>query len=103
MPGLAIVTHIGRVSGVAYRTPVNVFRRGDGYLFALTYGPETDWVRNVRSAGRCVVRTRRHDISLVNPELIVDPTRGMVPAPVGWILGIVHVDHFLALAVDPGS
>jgi hypothetical protein len=38
MPGFAIVCHVGRRSGRLYRTPVNVFRDGDRYLFALTYG-----------------------------------------------------------------
>jgi deazaflavin-dependent oxidoreductase (nitroreductase family) len=98
---LAIVTHTGRISGTAYETPVNIFRRNDGYLFAVTYGPEADWVKNVRVAGRCMVRTRGRDIALANPELILDPTRRLVPPLARWILGLVHVDHFLALTVDP--
>jgi hypothetical protein len=36
LPGFAILTHVGRRSGRVYRTPINVFRRGDQYLFALT-------------------------------------------------------------------
>jgi len=36
LPGFAILTHIGRKSGSTYRTPINVFRRGDHYVFALT-------------------------------------------------------------------
>jgi deazaflavin-dependent oxidoreductase (nitroreductase family) len=100
MPGLAIVTHAGRVSGREYRTPVNIFRSGEGYVFALTYGAGTDWVRNVRAAGHCSVRTRHKDVTLVDPEVIVDPTRHLVPALVGWILGLVGVDEFMAMAVD---
>ena len=100
MPGLAIVTHVGRVSGRQYRTPVNVFRSGERYVFALTYGSGTDWVRNVRATGRCTVRTRRRDVALVGPELVVDPTRRLVPALVRWILGVVDVDEFLILGVD---
>jgi len=31
-----ILTHRGRKSGRVYRTPINVFHRGDNYLFFLT-------------------------------------------------------------------
>src|SRR5439155_5642221 len=51
LPGFAVVEHRGRRSGRPYRTPVNAFRRGDGYLFALTYGPGSDWVRKVLASG----------------------------------------------------
>jgi deazaflavin-dependent oxidoreductase (nitroreductase family) len=106
MPGLAIVTHRGRVSAKEYRTPVNIFRsgiRGERCVFALTYGSNADWVKNVRAAGRGTVRTRRSDIALTDPELVVDPTRRVVPAPARWILGLVHVDEFLAMTVDGGG
>jgi deazaflavin-dependent oxidoreductase (nitroreductase family) len=104
MPVLAIVTHTGRVSAHHYRTPVNIFRSGDRYVFALTYGAGTDWVTNVLAAGRCSVRTRRKEVSLVGPEVVVDPARRLVPAPARWILGLVDVDEFLAMAVArPGE
>jgi len=51
MPGFAILTHVGRTSGKTYRTPINVFRRGDSYVFALTYGSDVHWVKNVMAAG----------------------------------------------------
>ena len=63
-PGFAIVTHVGRRSGRTYRTPVNVFRDGDRYVFALTYGRDADWVRNVLAAGRCEIRTRGRTVRL---------------------------------------
>jgi hypothetical protein len=44
--GFGIVTHVGRKSGKVYRTPVNVFRAPEGFLIALTYGRESEWVRN---------------------------------------------------------
>ena len=45
------MTHRGRTSGRAYQTPINVFRRGDAYLFFLTYGADVDWVKNVLASG----------------------------------------------------
>ncbi len=46
-PGFGVVVHRGRRSSQLYQTPVNVFATEDGYAFALTYGPDTDWVKNV--------------------------------------------------------
>src|ERR671935_231859 len=73
LPFFAILSHVGRRSGRTYRTPINVFRRGDRYLFALTYGSDVDWVKNVLAAGGCDMQTRGRHIKLVGPELIVDP------------------------------
>src|SRR6202161_2465256 len=59
LPGFGILTHVGRKSGKVYRTPVNVFRAQKGFLIALTYGRESEWVRNVIAAGTCQLLTRR--------------------------------------------
>jgi deazaflavin-dependent oxidoreductase (nitroreductase family) len=47
----AIVVHRGRKSGREYRTPVWAFRRDHGFVIALTYGPQSEWVRNVLARG----------------------------------------------------
>ena len=39
LPGLAVLQHRGHRSGRRYAIPINVFVRGERYLFALTYGP----------------------------------------------------------------
>ena len=97
MPGFAIVTHTGRRSGRTYRTPVNAFRDRERYVFALTYGAESDWVRNVLAAGRCELRTRRRSVELVGPERITDPTQRLAPRPARWILALLSVNEFLAM------
>ena len=79
MPGFAILTHVGRKSGKTYRTPINVFRRADHYLFALTYGSNVQWLKNIFAAGSVEMRTRGRDIHLVEPELIVDPDLKLMP------------------------
>ena len=82
LPGFGLLTHVGRTSGRAYVTPINVFRRGDRYLFALTYGSEVQWVRNVLAAGGCTLRTRGRDVRLVEPG--ADRRReAHAPAPAG--------------------
>jgi deazaflavin-dependent oxidoreductase (nitroreductase family) len=97
MPGFAIVTHTGRRSGRTYRTPVNVFRDGERFLFALTYGAESDWVQNVLAAGRCELRTGGRNFELASPRRFTDPTRRLVPLPARWILALLSVNEFLGL------
>jgi deazaflavin-dependent oxidoreductase (nitroreductase family) len=97
LPGFAIVTHVGRRSRRVYRTPVNLFRVGDRWVIALTYGADSQWVRNVLAAGECQVETRGERVRLVEPEIRHDPQRGLVPRPVRRILGVVDVDDFMVL------
>ena len=99
LPGFGVVTHVGRKSGRRYRTPVNVFVVPDGYLIALTYGKDSDWVRNVLAAGGCDLQTRGRVRRLTGPEIIHDPKRVAVPWPVRQVLRLLGVDDFLKLSV----
>jgi deazaflavin-dependent oxidoreductase (nitroreductase family) len=73
LPGFGILTYVGRKSGRLYRTPVNVFRAPDGFLIALTYGRDSEWVRNVLSAGGCQLETGRLQYQLSAPTIVHDP------------------------------
>lgn len=97
LPGFALLTHRGRTSGRAYTIPVNVFERDGRYVFALTYGARTDWVRNVLAAGGCCIVTRGRRIELTDPRLEGDPARLWAPPVVRQILGVVHADETLVL------
>ena len=99
LPGFGIVTHVGRKSGRVYRTPVNVFRAPNGFLIALTYGRESEWVRNVLAAGGCELETRGVRYQLSAPTIMHDPTRGRFPLPVRVILGFVGANDFMQLSV----
>src|SRR4051794_41379082 len=67
LPGFAVVAHVGRRSGRVRHTPVNLFRDGDRYVIALTYGADSQWVRNVLAAGAGDVRTRGGGPRLLAP------------------------------------
>lgn len=100
-PGFAIVRHRGRKSGRAYSTPVNIFEIGGrerGFVIALTYGAEVDWLKNVMAAGGCTVRYRRREIDLANP-VFIDSSEGMelMPALVRRILTVANVTEFVRL------
>ena len=97
LPGGGILTHVGRTSGRRYRNPVFVLRRGDDYVFALTYGSRAHWVKNILAAGGCEMRTNGRDIRLVEPELFVDPTRRLMPLPYRIAMTGVGVREFLSM------
>ena len=103
VPGFCVLTYRGRRSGRMYNTPVNVFRRGDDYIFFLTYGSDTDWVKNVLAAGECSILTRGRKVTLTRPELIVDPTRSLVPAPIRFIGRLGNVTEFLRMRPEPAQ
>ena len=103
LPGFAIVTHVGRRSGREYSNPVNLFRTGDRYVIALTYGADSQWVRNVLAAGEADVLTRGKTMHLVEPEVVHDPSRSHVPAPVRPMLRATNVTDFMLLRRAPES
>jgi deazaflavin-dependent oxidoreductase (nitroreductase family) len=104
LPGLGVVVHRGRTTGKQFRTPVNVFPRpGDRYVLALTYGSDTDWVKNVVAAGGCELLTRGTHIELTAPRLFHDEARREIRVVERSILGLLHVYDFLELHVVPDA
>ena len=65
----AQVRHVGRKSGRPYVTPIGAGRAGDVFMIPLTFGNQSDWSRNVRAAGGCVIRLNGVDYQLSRPEL----------------------------------
>ena len=100
LPGFGLLLYRGRTSGKPYRTPMNVFRHGDEYVLALTYGSEVQWVKNVLAAGGCELRTRGRTVHLTDPRLFVDRARRAMPQPVRFLLGLMRVTEFMRLRID---
>ena len=101
VPGLGVVYHRGRKSGRCYHNPIIVFRQDRGFVVALTYGSQSDWVKNVLAAGECDLRTRGRRYHLINPTIYVDAQRRDLPAPIRTILTMTNVTEFLSLRVAP--
>jgi deazaflavin-dependent oxidoreductase (nitroreductase family) len=97
LPGFAILTYVGRRSGRTYRTPINVFRNGQDYVVALTYGGGVQWVRNVLAAGGCELETMGRIVRLSEPRLFVDPGQRLIPLPVRLFLRLMGVTEFLSM------
>jgi deazaflavin-dependent oxidoreductase (nitroreductase family) len=103
-PGMGVIIHRGRRSGRLYQTPVNVFSVKEGYVFALTYGRDTDWVKNVLAAGGCELRTRGHATQLTSPRLYHDQSRRDIRLAERQVLRLLGVADFLFLkTVPPGA
>jgi deazaflavin-dependent oxidoreductase (nitroreductase family) len=98
LPGFGILTHVGRKSGKVYRTPVNVFRVPNGFVIALTYSSQSEWVKNVLAAGGCELKTRGKKYQLSAPKVVRDPTRRQFPFPVRLVLRIVGAEEDMELS-----
>ena len=97
LPGLGILTHEGRTTGRPYRTPVFVHKHGDDYVFALTFGSSSQWVKNILAAGDAEMRVGGHDVRLVAPEVFVDETRRVMPRPLRLAGRALLVREFLRM------
>jgi deazaflavin-dependent oxidoreductase (nitroreductase family) len=100
LPGFGLLIYRGRKTGKEYRTPMNVFRRGDHYVFALTYGPDVQWVRNILASGECGLRTMGRDLRLVEPELYSDPALRDMPLLIRPFLRLMRVTALLRMRID---
>lgn len=101
VPGFAVLHHRGRRSGRRYSIPINVFVRGDRYVFAPTYGLETDWLKNVLASNRCTITTRGQVVPLQSPRVYRNERRTEMPPIPRWFLGRLRVDSFLEMWTSP--
>jgi deazaflavin-dependent oxidoreductase (nitroreductase family) len=97
LPGMGVVTQIGRKSGRTYRTPVNVFTHDEYFIFALTYGRKAQWVRNVLAAGGCNVTTRGQPHRLTRPEVFRDERQQAAALIARPILRMIGTNDFMRL------
>jgi hypothetical protein len=74
---------------------------GRQLTFALTYGAEAQWVRNVLAAGEFRYRSRKSGtVRLVEPQVVRDPGRRAMPRFVRQMLAVMHVDDFLVATIE---
>jgi deazaflavin-dependent oxidoreductase (nitroreductase family) len=98
IPGFAILSYTGRLSGRTYQIPMKVFRSGNDYVIALTYGRQVQWLANVVAAGRCELRERGKTVHLANPRVFTDPSGLVVPRPVRAFLRLLRVTDYVRLS-----
>jgi deazaflavin-dependent oxidoreductase (nitroreductase family) len=101
LPGFGILGYRGRKSGKPYRTPMIASGHGEEWVFALTYGSDVQWVKNVVASGEATLEVGRRTIRLVQPELLVDPTRRLAPWGIRQVLGLLRVSEFVRMRTAP--
>jgi deazaflavin-dependent oxidoreductase (nitroreductase family) len=66
----ALVSHTGRRSGRVHVTPVAAWLNGEVVVVSLTFGNQSDWVRNVVAAGRCSIQLDGRAYEATHPEFL---------------------------------
>jgi deazaflavin-dependent oxidoreductase (nitroreductase family) len=66
----SVVHHVGRTTGRAYVTPVQAVPTDDGFVVALPYGSNTDWLKNVLASGSAVIVTEGTTYRVGQPEIV---------------------------------
>lgn len=66
----SVIRHVGRSSGRDYETPVSALTTEDGFLIALPYGPNTDWLKNVLARGSATIVDQGTTYTVEAPEVV---------------------------------
>jgi hypothetical protein len=70
---------------------VLLFRHGNGFIIALTYGRKSEWVQHVMAANGCELDTNLRKLKTGEPRILHDEQRKSVPRFVKSFLGILNV------------
>lgn len=90
------VEHVGRRSGLVRRTPLFAFRSGDAFTVALTYGPDVDWLKNTKAAGRARLHLGQRVLDVGPPvHLPTEVGLSRMPALVRVFLPWIGVRDFI--------
>ncbi len=93
-----VLTHVGRVSGETYRTPLDAHAVDGGYVFVLVYGAESDWCRNILAAGRATLTVDGRDVELTAPRVIDgEAAWQQLPSTVKPPPRMLNIDEYLRM------
>ncbi|MGD9705720.1 MAG: nitroreductase family deazaflavin-dependent oxidoreductase [Acidimicrobiia bacterium] len=73
----SVVRHVGRTTGRPYETPVQAVPTDAGFVIALPYGPNTDWLKNVVLNGSATIVHEGNTYRVDRPEIV--PTSVAAP------------------------
>ena len=95
----ALLRHVGRRSGKPYENPIWVWRMKDGFMIVLTYGRNTDWLRNLQSADRGSLRWHKREYEFTRPQFIDAQTASRaLPAFIRFVLRLRGAHEYVKLA-----
>ena len=72
----AIIRHVGRTTGQSYETPVGATATDDGFVIALPYGTQSDWLKNVLASASATLVHEGSTYQVDQPEVV--PTSSVV-------------------------
>ncbi len=105
LPMMARVQHVGRRSRRLYVTPTSASVAGDTIVIPLSFGNRSDWARNVRAAGYCVVQLRGRRYHAAQPRFVdavaaKQPVREAFNAIERFGFKLLGVRQFLLLRIQ---
>ena len=73
----SVIRHVGRTTGRPYETPVGAVATDDGFVIALPYGSNTDWLKNVLASGSATIVDEGNTFRVDQPAIV--PTAVAAP------------------------
>ena len=102
---IGTIEHVGRISGIRRLTPVHPEATSDGFRIIVPLGPQSQWARNVLTAGHC--RLQLHDIvyDLDEPALVPANDVDALPTAVRRGMAALGFEYLTLRTFDsePGS
>jgi len=94
----SVIEHVGRASGRAYQTPIDVIPTATSLLIALPYGTRADWVRNVLAAGSATLVTQGERVDVDRPSFVaIADVAHVIPKRTKRMLRLFGVTQLLQL------
>jgi deazaflavin-dependent oxidoreductase (nitroreductase family) len=67
----SVIRHVGRTTGQEYETPVGAVATDDGFVIALPYGTQADWLKNVMVSGSATIVDEGETYQVDQPEVVL--------------------------------
>jgi hypothetical protein len=93
IPPFAIVNHRGRKSSRSYRTPILGFPTMTGFIFALTYGRNVDWVKNLIASDGGILEYKGEETPICEIQICkMDDVKEIFPYWIRLSLSIISIE-----------
>jgi deazaflavin-dependent oxidoreductase (nitroreductase family) len=92
----SVVKHHGRRTGTSYETPVWAASTEDGFVIAIVYGSNTDWLKNVLASGAAAIVHEGDTYPVDRPEIVpMESARAYFPKMTQLIHRRIRIDRCL--------
>ena len=97
----AVINHKGRHSRQDFRTPVMAFPTDSGFVIALTYGHNVDWVKNLIASDGGIMEHKGEKIPIHNIRVVeYDEHTTLFPKWIHRSLRRIKLEHCLLAEKD---